>query len=212
MLPQIKRLWTIINDFIVRPIASYKFDKTYNISTSGEIEREFLDAQNKNSLHHATYYQAVPMEYLNILFDLLPDDFTQAHFVDVGCGKGRACFYACQTYQRVTGIDFSPSLITDAQKNLQTFSGAVKGEIKFELRDASLYDLPDEPLLVYLYNPFDEYILRKFLIRNMEHFSKHKSRIAYVNDVCHDLLITCGFTREMKYNARRGISIYSLNW
>jgi len=206
-----KKLWTLIEDFMVRPFTSYKFDKTYNISTSGEIGRELLGAGDKNSMSHATYYQAVPMEYLDILFDLLQGDSSQVHFVDIGCGKGRACFYACQKYKNVTGIDFSPSLIADAQKNLQAFSGAIKGQINFELKDASLYDLPDEPALVYLYNPFDEYILRKFIIRNIEHFTKHKSRIAYVNDVCHDLLIKCGFTREMKYNARRGISIYSLN-
>lgn len=206
-----KRLMILIADFIIRPLASYRFDKAYNISTSGEIGREFLGALDKNSLRHATYYQAVPMEYLNILFDLLQGDSSQIHFVDIGCGKGRACFYACQKYKRVTGIDFSPSLIADAQKNLQVFSGAIKGEIKFELRDASLYDLPDEPALVYFYNPFDEYILRKFITRNIEHFLKHKSRIAYVNDVCHDLLIKCGFTREMKYSARKGISIYSMS-
>lgn len=204
-----KKLRTIIDDFIIRPIASYKFDKIYHISTSGEIGRELLNADNQASLSHATYYQAVPMEYLDILFELLQDDSSENHFIDIGCGKGRACFYATQKYQRITGIDFSPNLIADAQKNLQAFSGTIKGEIKFELRDASLYDLPDEPSLVYLYNPFNEYILRKFITRNMEHFAKHQSRIAYVNDVCHDLLIRCGFTREMKYNARRGISIYS---
>jgi len=211
MLFYIKRILTLIDDFIIRPFASYKFDKTYHISTSGEIECEFLGALDKNSLSHATYYQAVPIEYLDILFNLLQDDSLQAHFIDIGCGKGRACFYAQQKYKRVTGIDFSPSLIADAQKNLQSFSGAIKGEIKFELRDASLYDLPDEPALVYLYNPFDEYILRKFITRNIGHFLKHKSRIAYVNDVYHDLLIKCGFSREMKYSARRGISIYSLD-
>lgn len=206
-----KKLWAVVDDFIIRPLASYKFDKAYNISTSGEIGRELLGALDKNSLSHAAYYQAIPMEYLNILFDLLQNDSPENHFIDIGCGKGRACFYACQKYKHVTGIDFSPKLIADAQKNLQVFSGAIKGEIKFELRDASLFDLPDEPSLVYLYNPFDEYILRKFITRNMGHFLKHKSRIAYVNDVCHDLLIKCGFSREMKYSARRGISIYSLN-
>jgi len=100
-------------------------------------------------------------------------------------------------------------LIADAQKNLKSFSGVINGEITFELKDASLYDLPNEPSLIYLYNPFDEYILRKFIKRNINHFLKHRSRIAYVNDVCHDLLVECGFTREIKYNAGRGISIYS---
>jgi SAM-dependent methyltransferase len=205
-----KSLWLMIDDFVIRPLASYKFDKTHNISTSGEIGREFFGVQDKNSLSHAVYYQAVPIEYLRILFDLLADDAPETHFIDIGCGKGRACFYAGQKYQRVTGIDFSPKLIVTAQKNLSVFSGTITGEIKFELSDASSYDLPAGSALVYLYNPFDEYILRKFLKRNMEHFLKYKSRIAYVNDVYHDLLIAWGFSREIKYNARRGISIYSL--
>ncbi|MEI8055657.1 MAG: class I SAM-dependent methyltransferase [bacterium] len=210
MIKLIKNPWSIIDDFIIRPIVSYKFDKTYNISTSGEIEHKLLKAHDEISLYHATSYQAVPIIYLDVLFDLLQNYSPETHFIDIGCGKGRACFYACQKYKRVTGIDFSQNLVEDAQKNLKSFSGIIKGEITFELRDASLYDLPNEPSLIYLYNPFDEYILRKFIKRNMNHFLKYKSRIAYVNDVCHDLLVEHGFTRTVKYNARRRISIYSL--
>ncbi len=206
-----KKPWLIIDDFIIRPIASYKFDKVYNVSTSGEIDPSLLDADDKVSLMHAASYQAVPIKYLKILFNLLRNDSPETHFIDIGCGKGRACFYACQKYKRVTGIDFSQNLIVEAQKNLRSFSGDIKGEVAFELGDASVYDLPDEPSLIYLYNPFDDYILRKFIKRNMGHFLKHKSKIAYVNAVCHDFLIECGFTREVKYNARRGISIYVLD-
>lgn len=206
----IKIPWLMIDDLIIRPIAGYKFDKKYNISTRGEIEHKLLDACNKTNLHHATYYQAVPIEYLDILFNLLQDDSPETHFVDIGCGKGRACFYACRKYKQITGIDFSPNLIADAQKNLKSFSGTIKGKITFELKEASLYDLPNKPSLVYLYNPFDECVLRKFIQKNINNFLKHKSRIAYVNDVCHDSLIKYGFTREAQYNGRRRISIYSL--
>ncbi|CAL7960171.1 hypothetical protein GAMM_140013 [Gammaproteobacteria bacterium] len=115
-----KNPWLIIDDFIIRPIASYKFDKVYNISTSGEVEHTLLNADDKISLYHATSYQAVPIKYLNILFDLLRDDSPENHFIDIGCGKGRACFYACRKYKRITGIDFSQNLVTDAQKNLKS--------------------------------------------------------------------------------------------
>ena len=204
----IKKIPAIIDDLIIRPLASYKFDQTYNINTRGEIGHELLDAQDQQSLAAATYYQAVPMAYLDIVFELLADDTLERHFVDLGCGKGRACFYACQKYQRVTGIDFSPSLIATAKQNLQSFSGTIKGQVQFVLQDAAMFDLPDEPALVYLYNPFDERILKKFLTRNMRHFFKHNSIIVYVNDICHDLLIQHGFARVIKYQARKGISIY----
>ncbi|MBU0744817.1 MAG: class I SAM-dependent methyltransferase [Gammaproteobacteria bacterium] len=204
----IKIPYQIINNFIIRPFISFRFDKTYNIDTRSSAS---INCDDKIALSHATYYQAVPIKYLEILFDLLQHDSPYTHFIDIGCGKGRACFYASQKYKQVTGIDFSKNLIANAQENLKSYSGTINGKIIFELRDASLYDLPNETSLIYLYNPFDEYVLRKFIKRNMGHFLNYKSRIAYINDVCHDFLIKCGFTREFKHNAERGISIYSLD-
>ena len=91
------------------------------------------------------------VRYLDFIFRKLRKRSTEEYFIDIGCGKGRACFYASRKYPRLIGIDFSPSLIRAAQENLKAFRGA-KGNISFMVRDARIFDLPESGSLVYLFN------------------------------------------------------------
>jgi SAM-dependent methyltransferase len=77
------------------------------------------------------------------------------HFVDVGCGKGRALMIAKKfPFQRVIGVEYSPKLVTAAR--------AVTGAMVF-CCDAADYKFPEVPLVVFMYHPFDKSVLEKVL-------------------------------------------------
>ncbi|WP_161603800.1 class I SAM-dependent methyltransferase [Noviherbaspirillum massiliense] len=192
-----------------RYLRAYWFDKKNHINTRSNVTRSLLDPINIHSLLHSTYYQPVPLSYLETLFSNL-DEPPDTCFVDIGCGKGLACFYAAQRFKRVVGIDFSEKLIEQARQNNKSFVNSNGSSISFELRDARIYRLPEMASIVYLYNPFDHHILRDFLRANINHFVKHQSRIAYINDVCRDVLLEFGFQQDYR-NPLDGIGIYSMS-
>jgi len=57
-----------------------------------------------------------------------------------------------------------------------------------------------------MFNPFDEFILDKFLINNINHFQEHKSVIAYANDIHRESLLDFGFTTLYRNKKRKIIT------
>jgi SAM-dependent methyltransferase len=209
--PSLGIAW-ILNKAIFKPLRKVegrRFDGLHNISTEGEVKNEKLNPLDNDSLKHATEYQATPIDQLDFIFKRLKSDSPENHFIDIGCGRGRACFYASQKYKTITGIDFSPDLIHSAKANLDTFNGG-NTNITFAVQDARLYDLPDRRSTVFLFNPFDHHILRPFLDRSMRHFKKYHSRIVYVNDVCRNTILEYGFREEFRAVKTHGMSIYQM--
>lgn len=101
-------------------------------------------------------------------------------FVDIGCGKGAACVYAVKYFgfTKVVGMDFSQDLLREANSNIR-LSGY--DGIQLQHADATNYKLPDEKLIVFLYNPFDSFVLDCFLKNNRDHFVVHNSVVVYMN-------------------------------
>ena len=62
---------------------------------------------------------------------------------------------------------------------------------------------------IFLYNPFNEVILEKFILHNINHFKKHGSIVCYANDMYRKILINSGF--EIIYRDHECNSIYKLN-
>jgi SAM-dependent methyltransferase len=91
-----------------------------------------------------------------------------ATFVDIGSGKGRAVFLAgMRPLRDVIGVELSPVLHATAERNLDLMraSGALAAPVTFRLADATTFDVPHGPLIVYLYHPFREPIAAKVVDR-----------------------------------------------
>jgi hypothetical protein len=79
--------------------------------------------------------------------------------VDLGAGKGRALLLASLSpFRRIVGVEFSPELAAVAARNIDRFHSPAQRcrALTVECADATTYAYPDEPLLVYVYNPFGE--------------------------------------------------------
>jgi SAM-dependent methyltransferase len=135
-------------------------EKKYNINTTGADELSSL-AQKGIDISHATIY--MPASY-----DLLEDIFTRLeplsfnHFLDLGCGKGRALgvavFYGIRN---LTGLDISKQFCEEARLNLFRVKQKFP-EMEFSIinNDAFYYKVPVEIDCIFLFNPFDEFIMK----------------------------------------------------
>jgi SAM-dependent methyltransferase len=127
-------------------------------------------------------------------------------FIDVGCGKGRACFYAAGTgkFSEVLGIEVSETLVQEARLNLRS---SRRQGVAFVQADATEYELPRVKSLVFMFNPFGAEIMQRFLERNHAVLRDSGSLLAYANDVERAVIERAGFRCRYRDSSRK-LSIY----
>ena len=181
------------------------FDLRHNVRTGGMVAASDLSAADfPEARSHATAFQSVWCRNLRVLIRAARQASPLTTFIDVGAGKGKACFYASGHFAQVIGIEFSRELVDAAQENLRR-SG--KRNIQFICADAAQYDLPEGPSLVFLFNPFDSALLEQFVLRNRARIKSDGSLIAYANDTQRAVLEGLGFECLFR-DAYRSISLW----
>jgi hypothetical protein len=141
------------------------FDAAHAIDTAGVVHLHTLDIASGNAEHGVRYEPTNP-EWFRDLVDWLPIDYEDFVFVDYGAGKGRALVLASEfPFKRIVGVEFSPELAEVAKRNVAAFRSERQQCDDFEVVciDAVEYEVPDEPCVLYFYNPFAEPILRRVL-------------------------------------------------
>ena len=79
-------------------------------------------------------------------------------FLDLGSGKARTLILAAEHgFQPVVGVELSPVVHAQAVRNVAAWRVTTGARAPIELRhgDAVQTAVPDGPLVLYLYNPFD---------------------------------------------------------
>lgn len=83
-------------------------------------------------------------------------------FVDLGCGKGRAVMLASELpFAAALGVELNASLVETAHANLALWSRTPHPCHQRQVlhQDALAFQLPESPVLIYLFNPFDAHII-----------------------------------------------------
>src|SRR6476646_8806244 len=113
---------------------------------------------------------------------------TPSTFVDLGSCKRRALLLAANyPFHRIVGVEFAPELHEVALRNVQHLRHQGVGCTQIELihGDATAYDFPDTPTVLYLFNPFGGQIVQKVAERAMMSWqsARRPFTIIYVNPV-----------------------------
>lgn len=169
------------------------FEWRHGLELGVNVVHSDLITEHQAVLAHATAYQAVWCQNLRVLFrEATKTGIALRHFVDIGSGKGKACFYAARRLpvEHIIGVEFSRPLIEVANNNLHRFNDK---RITFHCADATTFALPDGNTLVFMFNPFDVLIFTRFIENHLDHFKRHQSLIAYANDNHHAVLPRYGF-------------------
>ncbi len=138
-------------------------------------------------------YQATDPALFREMMDSLPIDFREFTFVDLGSGKGRTLLMASEyTFRRIVGVEILPELDRAARENIREFKGPAQqcAQIESICADACEFVLPEEPLVLYLFNPLPEAALRE-AIRRLEQSDKESPKplwIVYHNPLLETVL------------------------
>jgi len=115
-------------------------------------------------------YQPTDEAQFREMMGSLPIDFSQFTFVDLGSGKGRTLLMASEyPFRRIRGVELLPELNQIAQQNIEKFSSPIQRcrDIEAACMDAAEFGFPQEPLVIFLFNPLPVEGLRK-LVQNLE--------------------------------------------
>jgi SAM-dependent methyltransferase len=183
-----------------------KGEKKYGINTTGADELIKLEEMGID-ISHATIYMPVSYYLLEEIFSQLTGS-SRKHFLDLGCGKGRAlCMAAHVGFKKVTGVDFSKELCDQAVANLALTKQQVQ-EFKSVVvnNDAFYFEIPDDVDCIFFFNPFDEIIMSAVINNIFESLQTNprKLTIIYVNPLHIEQFLKAGYkqtwhSKKMKY-------------
>ena len=176
-------------------------EKKYGINTTGADELKKLSQQDID-ISHATIYMPVSYVLLETIFNQLPVT-PRNHFLDIGCGKGRAiCVAAYNGFRKISGVDFSKVLCEMTAQNIIVVQQKYPA-VEFAVTNKNVldYDIPGDVDCIFLFNPFDEMMTEKVanaVKKNLE-FTPRFLQIVYANPLYKKAFEDIGFT-EVYYS------------
>ncbi len=138
----------------------------------------FLGGTVKTRFEHLGAHDAGNVEYED-----LPPLFAPAEvgpgdvIVDVGAGKGRSINWLLERFpdNRIVGIELDPQIAEKTASRLRRFEN-----VTIVCGDATEL-LPRDGTVFYLFNPFDESVMRRFIDAFLSQDMRPNRRIVYHN-------------------------------
>lgn len=172
------------------------YDMRHGVHTAPEIYLEDLDIDSPNAGRGGNYSGTEPNYFRRIMDEFDLDlDLSRFTFIDIGSGMGRALFLASEKpFRRIIGVEFARELHEIAESNIKKFRSPAQQcfYITSICEDGADYELPDEPIICYLFNPFDREVFER-VIANFEASLKASPRefyVIYTNPMHNDLFVS----------------------
>lgn len=157
-----------------------EFDRRFGVDTAGTISLSGLDVDD--SWEHGFSYEPTDPEFFSTVVGKLPIEFENFTFIDFGSGKGRVLLLAAEfPFRKVLGVEISHHLHRIAEQNIRNYRNpAVKcADVESLCADAGSYRMPDEPTVLYFFNPFQEQIMVRVL-ENIASSLRQRPRELYI--------------------------------
>jgi SAM-dependent methyltransferase len=168
----------------------HPFDTQYGVETSGLIPGRRLAVGHPHDRHNTAYYGVAPSLFRELCRHWResspPYPVEEYSFIDLGAGKGRALMLASEMpFKEVIGVELNPRMAGRARRNLKawTETGNARCPIRVVTQDAAEFPFPQNPCLVYLFNPFAAPVIRRILKRIEVGFADRPNQVdlLYVN-------------------------------
>jgi SAM-dependent methyltransferase len=146
-------------------------------------------------------YQPIEADQFHEMMMALKIDFRGFTFIDLGSGKGRALLLASEyPFTRIMGAEILPELHAIAEENFRRFKSDRQRCFRLEswCGDARQFEFPDEPTLLYLFNPFYEPVLGQLLenLRLSLNAIPRKLLLLYANPLAEEVIERAGFLKK----------------
>lgn len=161
-------------EFFPAPVPTHPFDLEHGVDTSGLYFAEHLASGHPNDDHINAYWGTAPSGFRGILeqwqqaIEGTPYCIEDYTFLDIGCGKGRVLMLASDVpFQRIVGVELNPALTATAHSNMAMWNAAphLCSDIEVLNADALVAPIPDSPVVLYIYNSFNLYVMLPLLER-----------------------------------------------
>lgn len=158
-------------------------EKKYGINSTGADDLQGLEKAGID-ISHATVYMPASYDLLELLFKKinLPE---VKHFIDLGCGKGRAlCVAAAMGAKKLTGVEFSKDLYLDAKRNAEKIKQEFPASsIQLFNNDAFWFEIKADVDCIFMFNPFDDLIMSGVLENIEDSLQKYPRplTVIYIN-------------------------------
>ncbi len=124
---------------------------------------------------HGTALVSTSKDFLSKLINDLEESIEKPLnkniFIDYGSGKGAAIIHARELgFRRSIGVEFAKELHETAQRNIQKLK---LDNVDSVYADATMYLAPLDVSVIYLFNPFDEVVMKKLIaniVKQKENF------------------------------------------
>ena len=160
-----------------------------------------LRTRVRELLSGGQYQPSEPTLFHKILraLPVAPDGFT---FIDLGSGKGRTLLMAsAHPFHRIVGVELLPEYAAIAQRNIARYHGERQKCFALESQqgDARDFIFPAGPTVLYLFNPFPEYVLRAVLanLRNSLTVYPRPLFVIYHNLVYERVFVECAWLQPV---------------
>jgi hypothetical protein len=146
-------------------LAEQRYDRRFGVNTSGMVPTAKLGISEEQRCHAVEYTPTMAVKFASLLSHL-PLHYEKYAFVDFGCGKGRVLLIASDfPFHSIVGVELSPSLHCAAEENIARYRSRHQQcfDIDTVCADATAFEFPAEPLVLYFFNPFSDTIMRQVL-------------------------------------------------
>jgi len=112
-------------------------------------------------------YQASEPQLFREILAAVPVPLDGYTFIDLGSGKGRTLLMASSySFGRIIGVELLPELNAVAVQNIARYRAEEQKCFAIESRagNARQFEFPNEPTVLYLFNPFPEHVLESVLV------------------------------------------------
>ena len=139
------------------------YDRHFSVDTQGSVEISEMginDKQRKSS----NRYEATPHLVFLKMLRSFQIDYRRFTFVDIGSGKGAVLLYASEfPFRRIIGVEISATLNQIAAANIRKFrhNNMRCKDITTLCADGVTFPLPNDPLVLYLWNPFNNEMIEE---------------------------------------------------
>jgi SAM-dependent methyltransferase len=179
-----------------------RFDRQAGVRTVGTLTVEALGLSALDS-HR---YDATPIGFFRSLLGKLALDYANTVFIDLGCGKGRTLLLASDyPFRAIVGVEISRELCDMAMENIKTYCSRRRrcSDISVHCQGIDEFEYsaygPSDHLLVYLFNPCGEAVLRAGL-QKMHGVAARGGlvTIVYLNPTCREVLEESGWLEQVR--------------
>ncbi|MEJ7610263.1 MAG: class I SAM-dependent methyltransferase [Ferruginibacter sp.] len=178
-----------------------KGEKKYGINSTGADELRSLEEKGID-ISHATVYMPASYDLLEMFF-ARADLRSFNHFLDIGCGKGRAmCVAAAFGSKKISGVELSKDLYLAAKKNLEEINSLYPLlKCRVYNNDAFYYEIEKDVDCIFMFNPFDDVIMSGVLENIEVSLEQHprKLTVIYINPLQKHLFFEQGYQEIFHY-------------